>query len=116
MKSIFLFAASFLVAGTLTISPAIAERDVAIQQLTEVGGRAEVIDHRYMNIYGDHGIVKVGLLWPAETHSRLRNQLVSAIRVQCLLFGSTTAATCVAVDQFGARWMLGRKKQLAFTK
>lgn len=89
---------------------------LGIQQLTEVSGRAEVVDKRQLDIYHPYGIIRVGLMWPAENHYSLRRQLATAVKVKCLMFGSETSASCVAIDKFGSRWMLGNANQMAFTK
>lgn len=98
------------------LTPALANKTLGIPRLTEVSGRAEVIDKRQLNIYHPYGIVRVGLMWPAESHYSLRRQLATAVKVKCLMFGSETAASCVAIDQFGTRWLLGNVRQVAFTK
>ncbi|MFS8181045.1 hypothetical protein ACMG4P_05720 [Pseudovibrio denitrificans] len=96
--------------------PVSANQALGIQQLTEVSGRAEVVDKRHLDIYHAYGIVRVGLMWPAKNHYSLRRQLATAVKVKCLMFGSETHASCVAIDQFGSRWMLGSAGQMAFTK
>ncbi|GHB18058.1 hypothetical protein GCM10007094_02210 [Pseudovibrio japonicus] len=108
--------ALMLASLTTMLTPAVANKALGIPRLTEVTGRAEVIDKRQLNIYHPHGIARVGLMWPAESHYSLRRQLATAVKVKCLMFGSDTAASCVAIDQFGTRWLLGNVKQAAFTK
>lgn len=115
MSKRFLSALLFVIGG-LAPASILAKDARGIQQLTEVSGKAEVVDKRSLNIHHAYGIASVKLMWPAEDKRALYRQLATAVQVRCLLFGSPDAANCIAVDQFGSSWLLGRTNQLALTK
>lgn len=105
----------FLMSG-LAPTSTLAKEARGIQQLTEVSGKAEVVDKRSLNIHHAYGIASVKLMWPAEDKRALYRQLATAVQVRCLLFGSPDAANCIAIDQFGSSWLLGRTNQLALSR